>query len=421
MKRLLVAVSVGVFVGSIGCAMLTVCAPQEVSAKPIPKEINIGTTLAVTGHFSTTWGPKAKAFHEAYEKLINREGGIYVKEYDAELPIKLTIYDDGSDGDRAVELYERLANVDKVNFFLGPGSSPITIRASTVAEKYGIPMVTCTANSPVIYSRGFKWLVGADNVATVWAEYYYGLLKYLMDTDAIPRLKTVAIIASQHPHGMDIAWGAQNLASSAGLEVVAFHKVPPGTTDFTAIITKLKARNPDIIYVTSFPGTFAPLIRQAHEMGLKPFDFHVPHCGTSVVASRKLLGPKLIEGLTGICHDAPYTKGRYKLLEEVREMSGVPPYTLTAMIIHFTAMEALVNAIEKAGTLDRSKVMAALKGLRFEAVYGEFFLRYGLKTGGKVVNGVGNFPQNIIQYQNGKIETLWPLDYSTSTYRPFRP
>ena len=104
MKRLLVAVSVGVFVGSIGCAMLTVCAPQEVSAKPIPKEINIGTTLAVTGHFSTTWGPKAKAFHEAYEKLINREGGIYVKEYDAELPIKLTIYDDGSDGVRNAQL-----------------------------------------------------------------------------------------------------------------------------------------------------------------------------------------------------------------------------------------------------------------------------------------------------------------------------
>src|SRR5262249_10318636 len=158
------------------------------------KEIKIGGTMAITGNFAVEWGPKAKQFMEEWAALMNERGGVFVKEANAKLPIKLIVYDDGSNPDRAVELYERLATTDKVDFFTGPASSPITIKASTVAEKYGVPMVTAEANSPAIFARGFKWLVGADRPAPQWAEDYYAMVKALMDAGAMPRLKTVAVI-----------------------------------------------------------------------------------------------------------------------------------------------------------------------------------------------------------------------------------
>src|SRR5207245_7955739 len=116
------------------------------------------------------------------------------KRANAKLPIKLIVYADVSSADRAGGLYERLATTDKVDSFTGPASSPITIKASTVAERYGIPMVTAEANSPAIFARGFKWLVGADRPAPQWAEDYYTMVKALMDSGAMPRLQTAAVI-----------------------------------------------------------------------------------------------------------------------------------------------------------------------------------------------------------------------------------
>ena len=182
------------------------------------REIKIGGTMAITGAFSVEWGPKARQFMEEWAKMMNERGGVFVKEANAKLPIKLIVYDDGSSADRAVELYERLATTDKVDFFTGPASSPITIKASTVAEKYGIPMVTAEANSPAIFARGFKWLVGADRPAPQWAEDYYRMLKVLMDNGTLPRLKTVAVIQENTPHTMDVGWGAVNQAGLAGLD-----------------------------------------------------------------------------------------------------------------------------------------------------------------------------------------------------------
>src|SRR5262245_65591548 len=109
-------------------AFLQAMAP---TARAQAREIKIGGTMAITGAFSVEWGPKARQFMDEWAAMMNERGGVFVKEANAKLPIKLIVYDDGSSADRAVELYERLATSDKVDFFTGPASSPITIKAST--------------------------------------------------------------------------------------------------------------------------------------------------------------------------------------------------------------------------------------------------------------------------------------------------
>lgn len=381
------------------------------------REIKIGGTMAITGPFSVEWGPRGRQFMEEWAKMMNERGGVFVKEANAKLPIKLIVYDDGSSADRAVELYERLATTDKVDFFTGPASSPITIKASTVGEKYGIPMVTAEANSPVIFARGFKWLVGADRPAPQWGEDYYRMLKSLMDAGTLPRLKTVAVIQENTPHTMDVGWGGINRATLAGLTVVATETVPPGVTDFSAIIGKLKALNPDIVYVATWAGTAAAFAKQAFELGLRSKELHIPH-STVTEKYYGMVGANIGEGITGITHEAHFKRGDKDAYFGLRKKLGLSGFEAGWTSLRFIALEALAKAIEQAGSLDRAKVMAALRVLRYETLHGELSFSFGVEVAGKKVDGVGNKLVFPAQWQNGKIEVIWPADLATSRYRP---
>ena len=381
------------------------------------REIKIGGTMAVTGNFAVEWGPKAKQFMEEWAAMMNERGGVFVKEANAKLPIKLIVYDDGSSADRAVELYERLATTDKVDFFTGPASSPITIKASTVAEKYGIPMVTAEANSPAIFARGFKWLVGADRPAPQWAEDYYAMVKALMDAGAMPRLKTVAVIQENTPHTMDVAWGGIHRASIAGLTVVATETVPPNAADFSAIIGKLKGLNPDLVYVAAWAGTAAAFAKQAFELGLKPRELHIPH---STIAEKwgGMVGAGIAEGVTGTTHETHFKKGDKDAYFALRKKVGLSGFDAGWTSLRFIALEALTKAIEQAGSLDRAKVMAALRTLKYETLHGPLAFSFGVEVAGRKVDGVGNKVVFPAQWQNGRIEVVWPAEAATSKYRP---
>ena len=397
-------------------ALVVLCSAFAPQALAQAREIKIGGTLAITGHFSVEWGPIARQLMLEWEKMMNERGGVFVREVNAKLPIKLILYDDGSSPDRAVELYERLATTDKVDVFIGPASSPITIRASTVAEKYGIPMVAAEANSPMIYARGFKWLVGADRPAPQWAEDYYTMLKSLMDTGAIPRLKTVAVIQENTPHTKDVGWGAVNRAGMAGLTVVATEEVPPGAGDFSAIIGKLKGLKPDMVYASMWAGTGTAFAKQAFELGLNPRDFHIPH-SAQALNFYDMVGPAIGELISGVGHEAPFKKGDRDAYFALRKKIGLTGFQVGWTSLRFIALEALVKGIEQAGSLDRAKVMAALRDLRYETLHGELSFKFGVEVAGRKVDGVGNKLVFPTQWQNGKIEVLWPPDLATGRYR----
>jgi len=381
-----------------------------------PKEIKIGASLAITGPFSVEWGPPTLKYSQALESVVNERGGVYVKEYNTRLPIKLIIYDDGSSPDRSVELYEKLATVDKADFFIGPESSPILIKASTIAEKYGIPMIGSCGNSPYIFARGFKWLVGVDMPAPQWGETYYAMIKQLMDTKQIPQLKTVAVIKEETPHTMDVGLGAEHYAKIAGLEVVSSEKIPQGLADFSSIIIKWKGLKPDIVYVASWSSTAATFAKQAHETGFKPFTLHIPHVTLTTVWHKKV-GPEIAEGVTGITHIANFKSGDVQLYNEAIKRTGLGPYDLGIPPNRFLSLEVLLKGIEKAGTLNRAKVMDAIKTLRYQTLHGEMFFRFGYDIVGKKCDGVGNKPVYIAQLQGGEIKVLWPLELAEGKYK----
>jgi branched-chain amino acid transport system substrate-binding protein len=364
-----------------------------------PTEIRVGATVAVTGPASAEVG-HFKKLMELWAETVNARGGVMLKEYGKRLPIKMVVYDDTSKPPDAVRLYEKLVTEDQVHVLLGPYSSPITVAASTVAEKHQIPMIALEANSTGIFKRGFKWLVGVIDDGTKWSNHYFDMLK------AEGKAKSIGFVIEDTPHPKEVGSGAVPKAKAIGLEVKVEEYFPVATQDFTPIITKLKAANPDIVYMAAFPPREVTFFKQALEQGLSPREYHVIHHG---IAFYGAVGTRNVNLVTGEAYWMPGVKaGNSKPFEELLARLNVKVEDYPWSSIHYFGFEALLAGLEKAGTLDREKLLAAIKSLDIETIGGR--LRFDAQTGQGTLNA---FPTQI---QDGKYVTIWPPDIASGKH-----
>lgn len=390
------------FTAALLLAALWVAATPAVAQ--VPDEIRVGATVAVTGPFSAEVG-HFKKMMELWAESINAKGGITLREYGKRLPIKMVVYDDTSQGPVSVRLYEKLVTEDKVHVLLGPYSSPITVQASTVAEKHQIPVIALEANASGIFRRGFKWLVGVIDDGPKWSYHYFDMLK------GAGKAKSIGFVIEDTPHPKEVGSGSIPKAKVVGLEVKVEEYFPVATQDFTPIITKLKAANPDIVYMSAFPAREVTFFKQALEQGLNPREYHMIHHGVAFYGAVGLRNANLV---TGEAYWMPGVKaGNSKPFEELLQKLNIKVEDYPWSSIHYFGFEALVAALEKAGTLDREKLLAAIKGLDIETVSGR--LKFDPTTGQGTLNP---FPTQI---QEGRYVTLWPPEIASGKHIYPRP
>jgi branched-chain amino acid transport system substrate-binding protein len=368
-----------------------------VNAEQAPEAILIGATVSQTGHFSSEVGP-FKRLMESWANLVNGQGGIMIKKYGKRLPVKFVIYDDKSDEATANKYYERLATVDKVNLLLGPYSSPLTFAASAAAENHKIPFLAICANSPKIYSRGYKWLVGVIDLGSRYTYRYWEMIK------SEGKTKTVAFVVEDTLHPLGVFKGSKKLAEEAGLKVVAGDIVPPKAHDFTPVITKLKKETPDIIYVASNIPFAVNFMKQAREMKLNPREYHcIHHSGVF----REALGAAA-DNVVGQSYWVEGMKtGSDQLIGKVLEPAKISEPMYPWAPAYVAAFQIVQAAVEKAGTLDNNDVMAALKGLTLETVLGkEKFHETGYGS-------INTYPSQI---QGDKYVVIWPSEVATGKH-----
>jgi branched-chain amino acid transport system substrate-binding protein len=342
---------------------------------------------------------------DAWAGMVNERGGLFVKAYGKKLPIKFVVYDDASKQDNAVKFYERLVTVDKVHLLIGPYSSPLTFAASTVAEKHGIPMVAAEANSTAIFNRGFRWLVGVIDDGPKWSNHYFDMLQ------AEGKAKSIGFVIQDTLHAKEVGSGAVPKAREIGLEVVFEETVQANATDFTPIITKLKAVFPDIVYVSAFPPFAIGFYKQALELGLNPREYHIIHHGA---AFRNAVGEASADYVTGENYWMPgITYGNPKAFEELLKRTSTRVEDYPWASIHMFAFEAIQAAIEQANSLEPEAFLTALRGVDIMTIGGR--LRFDAKTGQGTLNP---FPT---QLQNGAYVTLWPMDIATGPHIYPRP
>jgi branched-chain amino acid transport system substrate-binding protein len=181
----------------------------------------------------------------------------------------------------------------KVAGVVGHLNSGVSIPASAVYNQAGLPMISGSATNPKLTEQGFKVVfrtVGRDDQqGPAIATYVANELK----------AKKVAIADDATAYGEGLANEVEKTLKAAGVQIVAREKTNDKATDFKAILTKMKGKNPDTIFYGGMDATGGPLIKQARELGIKStFAFGDGACTSEMT---KLGGPAA-EGL--ICSQA---------------------------------------------------------------------------------------------------------------------
>ena len=362
-----------------------------------PDVIHIGATVSQTGHFSSEIGPFEKLMN-AWADTVNEEGGIMLEEHGKKVPVKFTVYDDKSDQATARKYYERLVTVDKVDLLLGPYSSPLTFAASTAAENRKVPFIAICANSPKIYTRGYEWIVSVIDIGPRYTYRYWEMI------EEEGKAKSVSFVVEDTIHPLGVFEGSKKLAEEAGLSVLSEDIVPADTRDFTPVITKLTKADADIVYVSSNIPFAVNFMKQAREMKLNPKEYHcIHHSG--------VFKDPLGETAELVVGQSYWVKGMELgdtgLITGVLEKAGIsePMYPWSpAYVAAFQIVEA---ALEKAGTLEKAKVMETLKSLEVQTVLGKANFH---ETG---YGSINTYPSQI---QDGVYKIIYPPAVATGEH-----
>lgn len=362
-----------------------------------PKEIVIGATISLSGRFTTMVGP-FKKLSESWAEVVNERGGIWVGEYKKRLPVRFVIYDDKSDPTTSAKYYERLITIDKVNLLIGPFSSYISYAASTSAEKYQVPMVLAEANDKKLFERNYKWMVTNLDYAEFEGHQYLEMLK------AEGKVKTIAFVSEDTLHSTGVLKGAIAKAKELGFTIALEETAPADTTDFTAIITKIKGINPDVVFLEAFPPFEVPFMKQANELGLRPKEFFNGHVTRPYLNS---LGPIANNVASSVYWVPGLNYGNQREYLEVLKKTGIKWDEYMESAIHFWAYQTIEHAIEAAGTFEKNKFMETLRKLHHMTITGPVHYKE---------NGVGTIKATPVQVIDGNLVPIWPPEAATAKH-----
>ena len=358
--------------------------------------ILLGTTISETGPFSTL-ADRWRKLTEVFAEEVNKTGGVMVKSCGKKLPLKFVIYDDQSVPATALQLYENMATVDNVDFFVGPDWSSLGGPVPPIADKHKIPMVMANVATPSVYERGLKYIWGTPfPVVPSWSARYFDMI-----TKVSPQPQSIYFITHDNPvmKGISATWSKK--AEAQGLKVLGNETFSPEMKDFTALIAKVRAAKADIVYIASYDNASVPLVQQMRQLRVRAMDVH--HTMLTGALFRQV--GKDIEGMTGELSWYPGVKGDYSdLVETVMKRSDVTMFDYIWTLGRLTSYLTMVQAIEKAGVVDRGRVKEALFKGTFKSPAGD--VTFDEK-------GFPNTGAFTVQMQNGKVNVVWPPEVAT--------
>jgi branched-chain amino acid transport system substrate-binding protein len=360
--------------------------------------IVFGAALAATGATARE-GELTKEGYEFWKNYVNTHGGMKVAGKTYNVDIKY--YDDESNPQTAARLVEKLVSQDKVNFILGPYGSANSATAATVAERLKVPMVEGNGAAESIFNQGFKYTFA---VLAPGKKYLQGILE--MAGTFKPKPKTVAIATANDAFSVEVGSGAAAYAVAHGMTVVYNNKYPANATDVSAVVSAIKAINPDVVLNGGHLDEALLLQRTFKEQNVNAriFGYSV---GPDTPDYRKTLGKDAnwvfggtqwsptakYQGAPGFITDSKVYAEAFN-----KKYGHIPDYHNAEST---AACLAFQYAIQKAGSLDPAAVRDALQKLDVVTFYG--ILKFDDR-------GMNVFkPMAVNQIQNGNLMTVWPL------------
>jgi branched-chain amino acid transport system substrate-binding protein len=389
------------------------CAPAQSSSvdgdsDAIPKTIEIGSTLPLTGAESKAGG-RIKQGYELAIELENADGGVDLG--GKKVPVELKLLDDTTDQAKAVNLAQRLITQDKVNFFLGTYSSTVVEAQSTVAEQNKIPYVNGGGAATSIYAKGYKWIFGALAPVSNLATTEMGWINEQQTTGKLPKPAKVAIVYENTSHGKDFRKGVQDFAAAhpGGYQVVTDESFALDGKDFSAILSQIRRAKADLVMVDAHLPDFITMHRQylSSDMCTKVITYGAR--GTEADARTALGADGVSYILSAVWWNAQLGNAglNKEFVAKYKAKYNADPEWYQAL--GYESARALLLSIAKAGSVDKEKVRAQLSGLDIDSILPGGRLSFSPAKGGQA-----DYPFVVQQnLPDGTSPIIFPADIAT--------
>ena len=390
MKKAIVLVSIFLF----GLVVLDGLPLPEVWAQ---QTIKVGIPTSLTGRHAPFGQHQKRAFDLALEE-INAAGGAKGRK------LEWVYADDQSKPETALTAAQKLFEDKEIILLTGEYSSSNTYPICAQAEKNKMPFLVSCAAADNMTQSGWKYIFRMVQPAS---EFDTGLQDFMLK---VAKAKSMVILHENTLFGTSTAKAMKEWADTNKINVPLFEAYEAGLVDFKPLLFKVKALNPDVLYVISYLMDATLIARQTKEIDLNPRMFAGSAAGYSI--------PEFLDG-AGDAAELVYSStmwertvkfpGAMEFDQKYRKKYNIiPPYHAAQA---YAAAYVVWDVMKRTKEFTREAVREALVPTNVMTIYGPItFKSYGKFT------QQTQLPTLLLQVQKKKFEIVWPADLSTAKY-----
>lgn len=385
-------------VGKAFCIVASILSMVVVASSGFADTVKVGVLLPLTGS-QAKFGEIEKRSYEMAAEEINARGGVNGKK------IELLFEDDTGKPDVGRSGVEKLISREKVPVITGGYSSSVTAAAAPVAQQFKVPFVICTGSADDITEKGYDYVFRVNPPAS---EYPNSVKSFLQGV--AKDVKTVALLYENSAFGQSSSKSFEEDARELGLKILVKEGYQAGAIDFKPILTKVKAANPDMIYMVSYVMDASLLMRQSKELRINPRIFVGGGAGFTLPEFAKSAGDASdhVYSATLWVETLPFP-GAKEYFDKFQKKYGSETEYHGAEA--YAAMYVVADALKRAKSITPRDVRDALARTDIKTAFGPVkFVSYGKKT---QQNKLDTY---MVQWQKGKLEAVWPKGVATKAY-----
>ena len=271
--------------------------------------------------------------------------------------------DDGAEPRQATLVAQKLVD-GKVQGLIGHVNSGTTIPASKIYHDAGIPQISPSATNPKYtqqgYQNAFRVVANDAQLGSVMGRYAARTLK----------LKNIAVVDDRSAYGQGLADEFLKSAKANGINIVSRQFTTDKSTDFSAILTAIKAKQPDAIFFGGIDAVGGPMLRQMKQLGIS-----AKFMGGDGVCSEQmpvLAGEGLIDDVVLCSEPGGVEDAQKKVMEDFRTAFR-KKYNGNVQIYAPYAYDAtwlMITAMQKAGSADPAKYLPIMASSKYQGVTG---------------------------------------------------
>lgn len=325
-------------------------------------EIKVGLLNELTGG-NATFGASTTNGAKLAIKDANAKGGVLGKQ------IKAVVADNKSEPSESANAMTKLATQDKVVAVTGVFASSNAIAASNVAESAKVPFLAVGATNPKVTVDEKSGKVKDYTFRVCFIDPFQGTVGANFVLNTLKLKKAVILVDNSSDYSKGLAAFFKDAFTKGGGSILGEEAYLQKDQDFKTILTKVKAQNPELLYVPGYYEEVGKIVKQARELGIT----------APIVGGDGWDSPKLVEVGTPAALNGTYFTNHYSVddtsaasksfVEAYKKEYGQNPDAMA--VLGYDAMNVLIDAIKRANSTEPAKIREALAATKeFPAITG---------------------------------------------------